>query len=141
MSGQAPADSAFAALVVELERCPYHAFLRPEPVSAEAGLVSVRLPYRPEFRLAWDSDVVHGGILAALIDITGHAAIASRVGHVSPTVDLRVDFLKPARGEALVAIGRVLRAGRSLARVDVEVRDPAGSVVALGRGTFSTLTG
>ncbi len=124
----------------EIGRCPYHEFLRLEAVSAqpERGLVVVRLPYRSEFRLAYDSNVFHGGVLAALVDVTGHAAVACSTGRMSPTVDLRVDFLATARGEALLATGRLLRAGRSIARSDVEVRDPRGVVVVAGRATFST---
>jgi len=127
----------------EIGRCPYHEFLRLEAVTADAdqGVVILRLPYRAEFRLAYDSDVFHGGVLAALVDITGHAAVACRTGRVSPTVDLRTDFLAAARGEALLATGRVLKAGRSVARADVKVRDPRGVVVVAARATFSTLGG
>jgi acyl-coenzyme A thioesterase PaaI-like protein len=38
----------------------------------------------------------------------------------------------------LTATGRLLKAGRSIARADVEVRDTAGVLVVVGRGTFST---
>jgi len=132
---------ALGLLQDEIGRCPYHEFLRLEAVTAEAdqGVVVVRLPYRAEFGLAYDNDVFHGGILAALVDVTGHAAIACRTGRVSPTVDLRIDFLAAARGEALLATGRVVKAGRSIARADVEIRDPKGVVVVVARGTFSTL--
>ncbi len=124
----------------EIARCPYHDFLRVEAVDADAetGAVVVRLPNRPEFRLAPDSDAFHGGILAALVDVTGHAAVACAIGRISPTVDLRIDFLAIARGEALTATGRPLKVGRSIARADVEVRNAEGALVAAGRGTFST---
>jgi acyl-coenzyme A thioesterase PaaI-like protein len=39
----------------------------------------------------------------------------------------------------LVAIGRTLRAGKTIGAVDVEVKDNAGRIVAVGRGTYSTL--
>jgi uncharacterized protein (TIGR00369 family) len=136
-----PGSDALSRLAGELQRCPYHEFLKPEAVSADPaeGLVVVRVPFRPEFRRAHDSGDVHGGIIAALIDITGHAAVAVKTGRVSPTIDLRIDYLRPAAGPELVATGRLLRAGRSIGRADVEVRDHAGAIVALGRGTFSTL--
>jgi uncharacterized protein (TIGR00369 family) len=122
----------------EIARCPYHDFLRLEAVSADVETVVLRLPNRPEFRLAPDSDAIHGGVLASLVDVTGHAAVACATGRVSPTIDLRLDFLALARGEALVATGRLLKAGRSIARADVEVRDDSGVLVVAGRGTFST---
>lgn len=131
---------ALARLRQEIERCPYHGFLQLEAVGADAETrsVVVRLVNRFDFRLAPDSDAVHGGVLAALVDVTGHAAVACTTGRVSPTADLRVDFLGMAKGDALTATGRLIKAGRSIARADVEVRDAAGVLVVVGRGTFST---
>jgi uncharacterized protein (TIGR00369 family) len=125
----------------ELLRCPFHDFLGLEAVDVELATSSVivRLPYRQEFRHSRDHDFFHGGLVAALADITGHAAVAVALGRATPTIDLRVDYLRPARGAALLATGHVRRAGRSIATADVEVRDPGGVTVACGRGTFSTL--
>jgi uncharacterized protein (TIGR00369 family) len=133
-------EGPLARLRAELARCPYHGFLRLEAVSADEQTrsVVVRLVNRPEFGLAPDDDAVHGGVLAALVDVTGHAAVACATGRVSPTVDLRIDFLAMARGEELTAMGRLLKAGRTIARADVEVRDAQSALVVVGRGTFST---
>ena len=125
----------------ELEHPPFHALLRPEAVSADAttGEVVVRLPFSPTLLGAAGADFVHGGAIAALIDMAGHASVAIRIGRMAPTVDLRIDYLTPAAAADLTATARALRVGRALARVDVEVRGPDGSLYAVGRGTFSTL--
>lgn len=127
-------------LHAEVARCPYHDFLGLVALNADpAGeWVVIGLPFRPELRLAADSDAFHGGVLATLADVTAHAVVACTIGRVAPTIDLRIDFLALARGELLTATGRLLRAGRSVARADVEVRDPGGRLVVAGRGTFST---
>jgi uncharacterized protein (TIGR00369 family) len=132
---------AMARLRAEMERPPYHAVLRPQPVSvdAQAGTVTIRLPYREEFRRAPDAPGYHGGVIAALIDLAGHAAVAVTVGRMVPTIDLRIDFLRAPAGGDLTARGKLLRAGRSIARADVEITDDADNVVAVGRGTYSTL--
>ena len=132
---------AMARLRAEMERPPYHAVLRPQPVSvdAQAGTVTIRLPYREEFRRAPDAPGYHGGVIAALIDLAGHAAVAVTVGRMVPTIDLRIDFLRAPAGGDLTARGKLLRAGRSIARADVEIIDDADNVVAVGRGTYSTL--
>jgi len=132
---------AMARLRAEMERPPYHAVLRPQPVSADAqaGTVTIRLPYREEFRRAPDAPGYHGGVIAALIDLAGHAAVAVTVGRMVPTIDLRIDFLRAPAGGDLTARGKLLRAGRSIARADVEILDDADNVVAVGRGTYSTL--
>jgi uncharacterized protein (TIGR00369 family) len=131
-------DPLLERLRTEMARAPFHAFLRPEAaaVEAESGAVIVRLPFRPEFRRAYDVDDYHGGILAALIDLTAHAAVAVRTGGVAPTIDLRIDYLRAAPGVALRAVGKVLRLGRSVARADVEVWAGEDRLVAVGRGTF-----
>lgn len=134
-------DNALDRLQFEMERCPYHEILKPEAFGVDPVRcsVTVRLPFRPEFRAAYDSQTFHGGVIAALIDIAGHAAIAVQTGRVSPTIDLRIDYLKPAAGDALLATGRILRLGKAVGRADIEVHDPAGALVAAGRGTFSTV--
>jgi uncharacterized protein (TIGR00369 family) len=125
----------------ELQHPPFHGFLRPEPVSVDpaAGVVMIRLPYRPEFRRAADAPDYHGGVLAALIDLAAHAAIAVQAGRMVPTIDLRIDYLRPAPGVDLTATAKVLRLGRSIGRADVEVVGESPSLLAVGRGTFSTL--
>ena len=132
---------AMALLRAEMERPPYHAVLRPQPVAADAqaGTVTIRLPYRDEFRRAPDAPGYHGGVIAALIDLAGHAAVAVTVGRMVPTIDLRIDFLRAPAGGDLTARGKLLRAGRSIARADVEILDDTNNVVAVGRGTYSTL--
>jgi uncharacterized protein (TIGR00369 family) len=132
-------SDTLARLRIKVERPPFHAVLRPEPVAVEAGTVVIRLRYRPEFRRAPDDAGYHGGVIAALIDLTAHAAVAIHVERTVPTVDLRIDYLRAAPGTDLIARGKVLRAGRSIARADVEVLDAADTIIAVGRGTYSTL--
>lgn len=135
------ASDPLARLRTEMERPPYHALLGPQAVAVEptTGTVVIRLPYRPEFRRAPDESGYHGGVIAALIDLAGHAAVAVHVGRMVPTVDLRIDYLRPAPGSDLTARGKLLRAGRSIARADVEISDADNNIVAVGRGTYSTV--
>lgn len=116
---------------------PYHRWLGVELVRAGAGEVAVRLPYRPEFQGDEAGNNIHGGIIAALADIAACFAVISAVGHDVPTLDLRLDYLRMApTGEELTAVGRVLKAGRSIGVADVEVRAGGGRLVAAARGTF-----
>jgi uncharacterized protein (TIGR00369 family) len=127
----------------ELERPPFHSVLKPQPVSvdAELGTVVVRLPYDPILLGSTNPDRYHGGVLATLIDLTAYAAVAVQLGRATPTVDLRIDFLRPTPAGDLLATARTLRVGRALARVDVEITSAEGSPpLVVGRGTFSTLS-
>jgi uncharacterized protein (TIGR00369 family) len=133
--------AAFERLRVEMAGPPFHALLQPIAVSAdaEAGTVCVQLPFRPELARAPGESSFHGGVIASLIDLTGHAAVAVKIGRMAPTIDLRIDYLRPSQGSALVATARIIRLGRTISRVDIEVRDDADRLIALGRGSFSSV--
>lgn len=123
-------------LKVELTRPPFNAWLKLEPVSATAEGVEIRLPVRPEMAGGTDPAFVHGGIVAALIDITGYAAAACMTGRSVPTIALQIDFLRPAIADVLHAKATVRQKSRRLVRVDIEI-STAEKIVALGRGTFT----
>lgn len=106
---------------------------------AKAGTVEVRLPWKAEFERGPGTKQWHGGPMAALIDIVGDFALIAMLGRGLPTIDLRIDYLRPAIDTDLFATGRTSRAGKSVGFADVEVKDKAGRVVALGRGAYSTL--
>jgi uncharacterized protein (TIGR00369 family) len=99
------------AVNLPVEDSPFHRLIGLTLVRAEPGEVEMRLPWREEFRRAEGSDWYHGGVLSALIDIAGDYAIASKLGRWVATIDLRVDYLRPAREGALTALGRAVRSG------------------------------
>ncbi|MBN8963160.1 MAG: PaaI family thioesterase [Rhizobiales bacterium] len=131
--------AALAQLQREMAEPPFHDFLRPQAVDVESnGTVTVRLPFRPEFRRRGDSPFIHGGVIASLADLTAHAAVAVQVQRMVPTIDLRIDYLRAAPEGDLTATGRILIVGRSIGRADVEITGTSGKILAVARGTFST---
>lgn len=78
----------------------------------------------------------HGGAIATLIDSTATFACCIMLSRSVPTINLRVDYLRPAAGERLVATAKVQRLGRSIGVVDVEVMS-GDKLVALGRADLS----
>jgi len=80
----------------------------------------------------------HGGAIASLIDTAGDFAIIAAVGYDVPTIDLRVDYLRPVTHGALTATARAVKAGRSFAVADIEVVAEDGKLVAIGRAVFKT---
>jgi uncharacterized protein (TIGR00369 family) len=118
---------------------PFLGFLRLRAVALDhdAGTLTVSMPMRPEFERRLGTGQFHGGPIAAFIDVVGDFAIGMAVGGGVPTINLRIDYLRPAVGGVLTGTGRVRRAGRTVALVDVEVYDEQQSLVAVGRGTYS----
>jgi uncharacterized protein (TIGR00369 family) len=106
---------------------------------AALGRVTLQAPWREEFERGPGTRQWHGGPISALIDIAGDFALIAKLGRGIPTIDLRVDYLRPAIDTHLVAKAHTLRAGRTVGVVDIEVSDKVGRVVAVGRGSYSTL--
>ena len=123
---------------LRVDTSPFHRLIGLELVRAAEGEVELRLAWRNEFRRADGSDWYHGGIISALIDIAGDFAIASKLGRWVPTIDLRVDYLRPAREGALVALARAVKVGKTVGVADVELRNGEGAVVAVGRAAYAT---
>ena len=84
-------------------------------------------------------DAAHGGTVCALIDSTAGSAIAAATlpdDRIIGTIDMQVHFLERAQGSALIAEGRVVRAGNAIAVARVDVKDDVGRTVAIGTATF-----
>jgi uncharacterized protein (TIGR00369 family) len=75
------------------------------------------MPWRDEIVSNPMIGSAHGGILSALIDLTGLYTINALGGSARATADMRVDFHRPATSGPLVrAIGRVIKLGRAAKR-------------------------
>jgi uncharacterized protein (TIGR00369 family) len=124
-----------------LDVSPFNLFLGLTVVSADPlkQEITMRSVMRPEFERRPGSKQWHGGVIASVIDTVGDFAVGMMVGRGLPTVNFRVDYLKPAVDTALVAVSRVRRAGKSVGVADIDVFDEKGALLAIGRGTYSTL--
>jgi uncharacterized protein (TIGR00369 family) len=129
-----------AELQERLTHSPFIDFMGLIVVSADAGKqeVVMRAPMRPEFERGRASGQWHGGPIAAAIDTVGDFALVMLLGRPLPTINFRVDYLRPAINTALVLTARVRRSGRSVGVVDIDVADEAGLLLAIGRATYST---
>lgn len=100
------------------------------------GYCRMRLPWRAELNQA--AGVVHGGVIATLIDTVVVPAVG--VGYEGPrrfaTVDLHVQYHGAVVDEDMVAEGWVTRRGRSVVFCEAEVLTAAGAPVARGMLTY-----
>ena len=126
-----------------LDSIPFIRFLGLQAVSIdyETQSVTLRMPMRPELERLPDSGQVHGGPIASLIDTAGDFALVSIVGAPVPTINYRVDYLRPAAGDGLLGVARVRRAGRNVGVVDIDVIDTQERLVAVGRGCYAMAAG
>lgn len=122
-----------------LQSAPFHQFLGVSFAEYEAGRVVVECPFREELLVNEENNLVHGGVLSALLDIAGHYAVLSSVGARVPTVDFRTDYLRPGRRGPLRIEADIDRVGHNVAVADAEIRQRQReevTSVALGRGTY-----
>ena len=87
--------------------------------------------------------IVHGGVLATLIDTAtfwaGFMRLPEDAGLVN--VDLKLNYLKAVASGQLRAEGKCLRAGRQISYTEASVFDAAGELVAHGTSTLMALPG
>ena len=128
------------ALQARLAHSAFIDFMQLEVLSADSAReeVVMRLAMRPEFERGRGTGQWHGGPIAAVIDTVGDYALVMMLGRPLPTINFRVDYLRPAVNTALTATARVRRNGRSVGVVDVDVANEAGALVAIGRAAYAT---
>jgi uncharacterized protein (TIGR00369 family) len=129
-----------AELQERLGHSPFIRFLglivsEAEPAEQRVTMIA---PMRPEFERIAGSGQWHGGPIAAVIDTVGDYALVMTIGRPLPTINFRVDYLRPAVNTALTVTARVRRQGRSVGVVDVDVTDAKGALLAIGRATYAT---
>ncbi len=75
---------------------PFHREHGFEIVSLGAGRCTARVPYNPDFVGNPTTGVLHGGVVTALLDSVGGAAVMTRLRAPIPvaTIDLRIDYLR-----------------------------------------------
>lgn len=117
-----------------LARAPYNVWLGVRAVSAADGHAGLLLPWRAEF--AGAPGMIHGGVLAALVDLGCYAALLTRHRSVGPTVDLRIDFHGNVGGAELRLDCVTIKSGRRLATADTRILGPDGDLLASGRCVY-----
>ena len=104
-------------------------------IDESIGTIRVRFTARPEF--ANPIGAVQGGFLAAMLDDTLGPALQSTLepDQFAPTLELKVNFIAPAKPGALIADGRVVARGGSIAFLAGELRTEDGTLIATATAT------
>ena len=110
--------------------------------SVKAGSVDIHLPITPS--VAQQHGFVHAGAVASIADSAcGYAAFSLMPADAGVlAVEFKINLMAPAKGDTLIARGRVLRAGRTLSVCQAEVvavTDGAEKTVALLTSTVMTV--
>ena len=132
-------ESAKQAILDSISRIPIFETLDMRVVSMDEGSCEVTIPRRLEYDGIYQS--LHGGILVTLADSVAAFAILTLTGPDEPvtTTDLNIRFLAPCLTD-LTARARVIKLGRTLCPVAVDLLDAEGTLVAVSQVTYLRLT-
>ena len=113
-------------------------------VAVEPGFCAIAVTPRPE--IAQQHGFVHAGVVGAIVDTAGGYAGYSLFPEDSSvlTVEFKLNLLAPATGDRIVAEGRVVKPGRTLAITQGEVyaeRGETRTLVALMQQTLMVMHG
>lgn len=106
-----------------------------EVVRVEDGVAELRFPFSKA--ITRRGDMVHGGIIMFTLDnVCGIAVMTVNPGIDQLTTELKINFLEPMRKGPFSAVGKVVRAGNTMAVAEGEIRDAEGKLCAKGMGTW-----
>jgi uncharacterized protein (TIGR00369 family) len=109
-----------------------------EPSDLNEGMAKLTAPYDPTTNGIFNC--FHGGLLMTLADTAACAAVLTIAGAdaVVTTTDMNIRFLAPCRSDA-TAEAKIIKAGKTLCPVSVEVRDSQRILVAVAQVTYMRL--
>ena len=138
---QQPNDDYINKLIEKVNTSPYPRHLRMQLVSISVDEAMVSL--KTEQCHLQPFGIVHGGVLATLIDTATFWSVFLRlpedVGLVN--IDLKLNYLKSISTGLMTAEGRCIRAGRSINYAEASVKDNRGNIIAHGTSTLMVLPG
>lgn len=121
-----------------LRRNPVLTFMGIEVLEVRSRESTVLLRHREELHNSLG--LVQGGVLAVVADVAGGVALYSVLPDpwevAIPTIEFKLNFLRPAGSEDLIARGRLVHRGRQVAVCQVEVLDRSGRHLATGLFTY-----
>lgn len=140
------------ALICEyFDRIPFHRHLGINLQRFDAERCEFRIDMRPEMVGNYHLNILHGGVTATLLDLAGGCTAFAGVLNRHPdasleffqrrlaklgTIDMRVDYLRPGKGEYFIASAEVIRTGARVAVCRMELHNDRGSHIAFGTGTY-----
>jgi uncharacterized protein (TIGR00369 family) len=145
-----PEFSARLAQIFE-ERISFNRLLGLRIATLEADAVTAHIEMRPELIGHYTHQRLHGGVISATLDAMGGLAVMAAIGArhmVDPiderlarfsrlgTIDLRVDYLRPATGPRFTASATVMRLGSRVASTRMEFFDAQGKLLSTGAAAY-----
>ena len=130
------------------EHVPFNRVIGLKVESTDPDAPKLRFDMRPELIGNPRRQILHGGVISAVLDVAAGFAIHLAVsksreenasdGHFPSigTIDLHVDYLRPGRGNYFIATGRVVRLGNRVAVAHMDLVNDEGELIATGGAAY-----
>jgi len=127
-----------AAILARIKSIPIFETLQMEAVAFDVGYCELKVPRQKNYDGVFES--FHGGILMTIADSVACFAILTQTGvdQIMTTTDMNIRFLAPCLREVL-AKARVIKLGRTMCPVAVDLLDAAGKHVAVAQVNYILL--
>jgi uncharacterized protein (TIGR00369 family) len=121
------------------EEIPFARLLGMELGELRRGAATLHIEAREELKR--NRGILHGGVVASLADTAAAFAVLTLAepGQASTTIDLTVHYLRPLSAGRATARARVVRAGRRVAVISVDVFDENQALAATALTSFIRL--
>jgi uncharacterized protein (TIGR00369 family) len=131
-------ETTRAAIIERARKIPIVDTLSLQFTAMDEGYCEIRAPRREDFDGVFES--FHGGLLITIADSAACFALLTVVGaHVRlATTDMNIRFLAPCLSD-VTAKARVIKAGRTLCPVEINLFDDNGKHVAVSQVTYMLL--
>ena len=99
------------------------------------------ITFRPAEFLFNPQGTLHGGVIATVMDISMGHLLHRAAGGPGATLEMKVQYLRPAGSGTLTCTGRFLRQGRRVSHLSSELRDDEGLLSAFATATWTSPNG
>jgi len=132
-------------------KIPFNKVLGLKIESLKMEDVRMRFEMKDAFVGNYVQGILHGGVISAVLDTTGGLTASLGVlqkmkGHTAEeigksltkigTIDLRIDYLRPGKGNYFISTGSIMRAGRRVSVTRMELYNDRDILIAVGTGTY-----
>ena len=132
-------------------KIPFNKVLGLKIESFDIDDVRIKFEMKDAFIGNFVQGILHGGVISAVLDTTGgltaSLGVLQKMAARSPeeigksltkigTIDLRVDYLRPGKGNYFVSTGAIMRAGRRVSVTRMELYNDQDLLIAVGTGTY-----
>jgi uncharacterized protein (TIGR00369 family) len=146
-------EPEFIAAIIDIfeNKVVFNRTLGLKALATSATEVTATIAMRPELVGHYAYNRVHGGVISASLDTIGGHAVMAAMGarHIDEpiakrlerfnklgTIDLRIDYLRPAIGDVFTMRGQVLRLGSRVASTRMEFFGADGTLLSTGAGAY-----